>query len=264
VREQSPAGNMVRAHTTLSKLIAPAQPNAILILEEERAKTALGRLLGPVRLVRQLTTFSLLTLLAFVVLVAFTDANEVTALQEVSNSDAASSTEKLTAALYFLSAAGLGAAFAGLFRVSKYIDGGTYDPKYESSYWILIVLGLIAGIVLAHLLPDSFEGFGTFTKPLLALIGGFSAPAVHLILERLVETIKTVVQGDAATATASALESEARLRAREVKAETRLQVVNHVANARAELNSLNLNDEQRQSVSDLFDSFLPQDVLEGP
>ena len=35
-----------------------------------------------------------------------------------------------------------------------------------------------------------------FAKPLLAMLGGFSAEVVHRIVERLVETAATVIRGD--------------------------------------------------------------------
>jgi hypothetical protein len=37
--------------------------------------------------------------------------------------------------------AGLGACFAALFLANRYIAEGTFDPKYESSYWIRFILG---------------------------------------------------------------------------------------------------------------------------
>ena len=36
-----------------------------------------------------------------------------------------------------------------LFEANKYVVASTFDPKYESSYWIRFVLGLIAGLLLS-------------------------------------------------------------------------------------------------------------------
>jgi hypothetical protein len=63
-----------------------------------------------------------------------------------------------------------------------------------------VVLGLIAGVVLAillaHVLGSADDGSQRFSQPLLALLGGFSAPAVHNIVSRLVDTLGTLVGGD--------------------------------------------------------------------
>jgi hypothetical protein len=96
---------------------------------------------------------------------------------------------------YFVAAAGLGAIFAGLFRAYRELADATYDPRNEGSVWILVVLGLIAGTVLSTVIPESNVGganklhddHGTLT--VLALVGGFSARAVHQILERIVDAV---------------------------------------------------------------------------
>jgi hypothetical protein len=94
-----------------------------------------------------------------------------------------------------MSAAGIGAGFAALFRVNRYVANGTYDPKYESSYWVRFVLGITAGIVLSSLVPITQDQSG-FTRPLLCLLGGFSASVVYRIMSRLVDTLESLVQGD--------------------------------------------------------------------
>lgn len=104
--------------------------------------------------------------------------------------------------MFFLSAAALGACFSNLFEANKYIIKGTYDPKYESSYWIRFVLGLIAGLMMATLIPSSLEttkspAVGFLTVPLLAMLGGFSASLFYRILERAVTTIDTLLTGNA-------------------------------------------------------------------
>ena len=60
------------------------------------------------------------------------------------------------------------------------------------------VLGLIAGIVLSSLVPieSGADGGGSFTRPFLALLGGFSAAVVFRILERVVGTLESLVRGD--------------------------------------------------------------------
>lgn len=193
---------LLAVHMELSKLVSPATPGALVTLRREQARSTLGRLLGPVKLVRQLMAFAILSLVAFVALAVLTEAGSDVASSGVLSPDT-STVSTVWATLYLLAAAGLGAAFAGLMKVTRYISGSTYSPKYEFSYWSLIVLGLIAGIVLALLIPESVIGDADFSRPLLALLGGFSAAAVYKLLQRLVETLTAAVQGDGSEAAQS-------------------------------------------------------------
>ena len=179
-----------RAHAELMRLVAPASPRTIILLSEEGS----GRLaaLGPVRLVRHM-------LVAVIVLLAVFIALAATSYVSTESGDIFTSTglDVLANELFFLAAGGIGAAFSALFTAYRYIAEGTYDPKYESSYWVRFILGLIAGVLLASLIPvGEGEGGAALTKPLLALLGGFSAAVVYRILERLVETVESLVRGD--------------------------------------------------------------------
>ncbi|MDQ3982901.1 MAG: hypothetical protein M3271_09520, partial [Actinomycetota bacterium] len=180
--------DLVRAHQELVGIVAPALPQALVVLERERRRGGIARLFGPVRLVRQLICASLFFLVAFV---ATSLSPYVTA--EGGDVFATSGAALLANQMFLLSAAGVGASFAALFRVHLYLSEGTYDPKYDSSYWIRFFLGLIAGVVLAALVPVE----GTFTKPLLALAGGFSAPVLYRILTRIVGALESAASGDA-------------------------------------------------------------------
>jgi hypothetical protein len=191
--------NLVRVHMELAKIVSPATPGALVTLRRERAESTIWRLLGPVRLVRQLMVFAILSLIAFVTLAVLTEAGSDVASSEVLSVETSVSST-IWATLYLLTAAGLGAAFAGLMKATRYIADSTYTEKYEFSYWSLIVLGLIAGIVLALLVPASVIGDAEFSRPLLALLGGFSAAAVYKLLQRLVETMTAAVQGDGSEA----------------------------------------------------------------
>ncbi|HEX2058014.1 MAG TPA: hypothetical protein VHI71_06555 [Actinomycetota bacterium] len=175
--------DLVRAHGELAAIVAPARPEALLLLERERRRGGILRSLGPVRLVRQLIVASVLFLAAFV-------ASSLSPYVDDAGGDifATSGYALLANQLFLLSAAGVGACFAALFRVNRYLTEGTYDPRYDASYWIRFLLGLIAGVVLAALIPVE----GEFTRPLLALGGGFAAPVVYRILTRIVEGLESV------------------------------------------------------------------------
>ena len=183
---------LLRARAELIKIVAPATPRTILLVSEGRRSRLSA--LGPVRLVRHMLVAVLLLLLAFVLLAMSPDVN----LHGDEVLDA-SGGEVLLNELFFLTAGGLGAAFSALFTAYRYISDGTYDPKYESTYWVRFILGLMAGLLLPALIPlggDADGGGAALSRPLLALLGGFSAAVVYRILERLVAAVESVVQAD--------------------------------------------------------------------
>jgi hypothetical protein len=128
--------------------------------------------------------------------------------------------------MLLFSAAGIGAAFSALFKANGYIGDGTYDPRFDSSYWARFVLGLLAGMVLAILVPIQGPS-QEFGKPILALLGGFSASVVYRILARLVETLESLVQGENREMLANQREA-AKLRASQEVTHARTQLANNM------------------------------------
>ncbi|HYZ22390.1 MAG TPA: hypothetical protein VE690_09555, partial [Rhodopila sp.] len=96
--------------------------------------------------------------------------------------------------IFLLSAAGIGATFSALFEVYQSVSAGNYDPKLDSMYWVRIGIGLMAGLMLAQVLPlpPRDPAADTLTRPLLALLGGYSASVVHRILDRLVAAVDSI------------------------------------------------------------------------
>jgi hypothetical protein len=97
--------------------------------------------------------------------------------------------------LFLLCAAALGAGFAGLYRASRYVLDMSFEPQYIYTYYVRLVLGVTAGIILADFIPVPSDTAAGLSKPLLALLGGFSATAVYRILQRLVETVEAIFRG---------------------------------------------------------------------
>jgi hypothetical protein len=124
-----------------------------------------------------------------------------------------------------LTAAAVGACFANLFRAYRYVSAGTYDPKLDMSYWMRLILGLIAGYILAELISLDFDTM--LGRPLLAILGGFSASAVFKFLERLVQSVETIVSADM-SARADALVTKAKT---EMQKETTKQHMDNVVDA---------------------------------
>ncbi len=98
----------------------------------------------------------------------------------------------------YLCAALLGAAFSALFTASPYIRDRTFDPRYVLVYVLRMVLGVIAGLILANLGGGLFRSDALIAKlgtGIIGLLGGYSAEAVRSILDRLVEVLVAAVEG---------------------------------------------------------------------
>jgi hypothetical protein len=230
---------LVQTHDQLAQLVTPATPRTLLLLQTEAQHASFWRFLGPVRLVRHMVLLAALSLVAFVLTALSPRVN--TASGDIFTSSGLS---LLVNEVFLLSAAGVGAAFAALFTANRYISNGTYDPKYESSYWIRFILGLIAGMVLAVLVPID-TGSRSFERPLLALLGGFSASVVYRILQRLVDTLESLVQGDARDV-AAVRESVLRAQAEEQRMQDRLRLSSSLLELREQLGQAGLSEDTRR------------------
>ena len=191
------ASELASAHWFLSRLVEPATPKSITLLNEQAPKRGWVALFGAVLVVRVMMGLAVLFLIAFLLLLPTAVDDPVAVI------GAAGSTrswgEGFLSAVYIVLAAGLGVLFSQLFRVNRQISRGQYDPTEDAVHMTTVVLGLIAGVIAALLLSDVLKdanGAESFSQPLLALLGGFSAPAVHNIVSRLVDALGTLVGGD--------------------------------------------------------------------
>ncbi|MDB6025454.1 MAG: hypothetical protein JWM68_1677, partial [Verrucomicrobiales bacterium] len=185
-------------HDRLTQIVAPASPLTIQLFEEEATKGRVKTFLGPVPLVRQMMGLAAFFLICIVALSLSPDL-----YSKATNGDMFESSgwPLFLNEAFLICAAGLGATFAALFQVNRYIVTSTYDPKYESCYWIKFALGLIAGFTLSELIDihatTNPPGVGDLTRPVLAMVGGFSATVVYRILSRLTQTVESLFEGDA-------------------------------------------------------------------
>ena len=203
---------LVSAHQTLSGLVKPALPRTILLLDREQKSNNIWGFLGPVSIIRQMMIAAFISTASFILIALSPDIT-------VGAGDIFQSHgwPLLLNLLFYISAAGLGASFAALYKANSYITRGTFDPTYHTSYWIRFCLGLIAGLVLSVMVSDSAlhgaEGQAgnalnaassitandflnpAFLRPMLAMLGGFSADLLYTILNRLVETTASLFQG---------------------------------------------------------------------
>jgi hypothetical protein len=246
---------LVRAHTTLSRLVSPATPRGLLLLSKGHRE---GRLkaLGPVRLIRQMLVVVIVMLVMFVVLAISPDVNSTSG--DIFKS---SGIPLLFNELFYIAAGGLGAAFYALFTAYRYIAEGTYDTKYESSYWIRFILGLIAGVLLPSLIPISSNGgASSVRRPLLALLGGFSAALLYRILQRFVQTVEALAEGDSRPADMARAEA-ATARAVAQVGEDRLALVGDLVRLRDGLATGASPDHLKASIDKLLGELVPGGVV---
>lgn len=190
---EAPLGTLVALHARLAKVVAPARPCTLLLLHSDPARGRLSAILGPLQNVRWLTIGALSFTIAFVGISA---SSLVDAKSLASDIYSLSGSAQFCNMTLLLCAAGMGSTFQALFTVQDYVSSATYDPVYDSSYWSRIGLGLVAGLMLAVMIPvHAGADASALAKPLLALLGGFSAGLVHRVLDRLVEAVESLFEG---------------------------------------------------------------------
>ena len=253
------AEGLTQIHNELAKSIKPASPRAVLLLREEENNKSVIKVLGPVPLIRHVMIAALVFLLGFVLISLSPDVNT----QNIEAGLLASQGLPLLLNLLFLlSAAGLGACFSALFKANSYVISGTYEPRYEATYWARISLGLIAGLLLATLVPVEEEAgdWGKFFgKPLLALLGGFSAALLYRILNRLVTTVESFIAGE--TRDLIRLnEQNAKNKADEEQIHTRIKMAQSLMKIQNKLNTGSESVDISQDVASIIDEIMQSDM----
>jgi hypothetical protein len=216
---------LVDTHYFLARLIEPAAPQTILLLDQEQKTGSMLKFLGPITLVRELMLVALISLFIFVSLMSSPLIDSDSLAEDVLKADGM---EQVARLIFYIGAAGLGASFAALYKANDYITNGTFDPSYQASYWIRLSLGIIAGLLLAVLISeDSLQSRGMLSKgvirPLLAILGGFSADLLYAFLIRMVETFKSLFESSSQNILdAKAIEAKAKLANLEVEGRMKL------------------------------------------
>ena len=241
-----------RVHARLAALVAPARPGTLRLMHAARDTGALP-LLGPMRNVRWLTLAAFGCLVAFMV-VAQSPLIDGPALS--SDLLALNGFQQVAVTTLLLTAAGLGATFQALFTAQTYVSRATYDPLYDASYWIRIGLGLVSGLMLAVLIPmDSVNNAGSLQRPLLALLGGFSARLTHRVLQRLVDTVDSMFDSDRQQLVEQT-RAHSQAEARQSAMQTRLALARQLMGVQGELLAAAPDDVARRRLSAMLDELL--------
>lgn len=258
---------LAAAHERLAKVVAPATPRAlVLFAEEDREQKALLRLPGPVRLVRRMALAALISVGLFI----------TSSLSRFVTHDSGDVLDSFGMALlvnevFWLASAGVGASFAMLFQVNEFIVDRSYDPKYESSYWIKFLIGVIAGFILVALIPlDGMEGGAgdassaqSLARPTLAMLGGFSASAVYRILTRLMNTVESLFRADPREE-AALREQAASARTAEDAAATRLGVASRLVELRQQIAAGAAPEDVSRLIAEMVTAMVPAEPTAAP
>jgi hypothetical protein len=190
--EIPPISELLAAHHSLKLLIAPATPAGVRIYCQ-MSGGGRARLLGPHAVIRRLSMANLLFMLLFFATSLSTLINNDTIHLSVYEQSGAPLLFKL---LFITAVSGIGASFAVLFEAWEDIRRRRFDPIMESSYWLQIGLGVVAGIILTEIVQTGAPGPGesSVKEPLVALAGGFSAGLLHVVLSRVVKAIRNIFE----------------------------------------------------------------------
>lgn len=211
VVEHSPAKTNIQAivvaYNYLADLVKPALPGTLLMFDKSKKEKSALSILGPLPIVRQFMLLSILSLIALITTSLSGQVNIESIQMSMLQGEGWSQALRF---MFLLAAGSVGASFYALFEMNNYISSGTFDTKYASTYWSRFVLGLVAGILLSELFvvfiepsqqtQDSGAPLASATyllKPILAILGGFSASLVYRILNRLISAVESIFTGSA-------------------------------------------------------------------
>ena len=182
-------------HGQLSHLVAPAKPHTLYLMQNDPARSSMLSILGPLPNIRRLMAGAIVFVAMFIGTSLSPSLNKDTVAGSIYSLDGTVLLVNLT---FIIAAAGIGSCFHVLFAAHKFVSEGTYEPKYESTYWMRIAMGVMSGLILAEMVGIDFQDGKTMGKPILALLGGFSATLLHRILNQLVTKVESMFSSDPA------------------------------------------------------------------
>jgi hypothetical protein len=219
---------LVLLHSRLAQVVQPAKPHTLKLLQDDSCHHSFSRILGPLPSVRRIASGAAVFGAMFIAISLSPFINAETLQKDIYTTHGL---ELLAALIFLLSAAGLGASFNVLYTISQSLSEGNYDPRSESFSWISIALGLMAGLLLSEMMPSGYyQDTEVLAKPMIALLGGFSASLLHRVLGRLVETAGNLFEASS-TERLRAQEQEWRLRAADQLRQERVQVTSALVDA---------------------------------
>lgn len=165
-------------HARFCEIIKPARPGTLAHLHEERESRSWLRFLGPVPFFRTMMLVAIVFLFSLIGLSLSSHINVVNVNKGIFEHDGIGLLVNL---LFLVTAAGLGAVFAALYEANQTLRARTFDPELAPAYWARLAMGLVAGIILAELvpvrppaggIPGMDAGSGMVDSTALAQLGG--------------------------------------------------------------------------------------------
>lgn len=257
IRQDLDIAVLVETHDLLARLIEPATPQTILLLDMEQESVTMLNFLGPVSLVRQLMLATVISLFVFITLLA---SPFITLASLTADVLSAEGLEQLARLIFYISAAGLGASFTALYKANAFISKGTFDPCYQTSYWIRFSLGIIAGLLLALLISEkSIHDDGLISngvvRPLLAILGGFSADLLHTFLDRMVETFKSLFEGGTQQVL-DAKEQEAKIKLASLEIDGRMKLAQNLMQMQQQIGNDTDSEQVKQQINEILQNLM--------
>ena len=203
---------LIDVHSRLSRAIRPVTPTTLR--ETERVGRGFG-------LFVRNAAVNFFVLVAIVSLLAFVAVSIASTLKGEWPDESTRPDRTWLEDLAILASAGLGTSLYSLRIASRYIQKRTFDPAYNQIYIIRFVVGLLSGTILGYFGEPLLGAAGasqdgatvTLGSAAFALVGGFSADAVVRILQRVSDTLVTLVGGPEAAASGMSTRDDAKVQA---------------------------------------------------
>lgn len=191
------SAQLAAAHLALVRLVAPASPGTLAFLQAQKAEHPIGYAFGAIPLARKMLLIGIVSLIGLLVISLSSHINSENIKKNMLTLQGIS---LLYLEIFLSCGALIGASLANLKRLETFVSNCTYNARYDSCYWIRLVVGLISGIVLSQFFTiNTIHGSGlseteslNMEQPLLALLGGFSGEIVHNILNHFVGVINNI------------------------------------------------------------------------
>ena len=174
--------SIIRVHNELSCEILPATPVSIKYTEfSER---------GFLKKNKTINWIIRLTIIALVLVVILNFLSTITPFFIFrGNKFEISVSQQICNLFIIISGSALGSGFYTLTTVRKYLVNRTYSPRYNPTYIIRFILGITSGTILVFIVEDDPQNF-QYSIALWAIIGGFAADIVAIILTGIAESLK--------------------------------------------------------------------------
>jgi hypothetical protein len=111
------------------------------------------------------------------------------------------------------------------------------------------------------LVPLGSESYRSMARPTLALLGGFSATVVYHILERLLETVESLVRGETADIL-EAQEQAAKAHLNQELVQSRFQLATDLLRFRQQVDDAAGTEELKQKLDQMLEGLIPSELKE--